>query len=156
VNPAPRQSQTLKLEINVPTELALHHTQPVNVAGQYGPQMLFTLTGNRRLYVPPEAGEEIKALSLAPGQPFIITKVKGENQQRIHWVIERKPIPQIVPPPMADGSPSTQIEHALKTAIAAACSAEMFATEIGYTVRFSEESIKSLACTVLIQMERAA
>jgi len=60
------------------------------------------------------------------------------------------------PPPHSAVKGFTKIEHALKTAIAAACAAEKFATEIGYTVRFSEESIKSLACTVLIQMERAA
>jgi hypothetical protein len=48
------------------------------------------------------------------------------------------------------------MEHALKTAIAAAASAEKFATEIGYTVRFSEESIRCMANTILIGMGRAA
>jgi hypothetical protein len=44
----------------------------------------------------------------------------------------------------------------LKTVIAAAASAELFAKDIGYPVSFSEESIKSLACTLLIGMGRAA
>ena len=157
MNPQRPPAQILKLEPNTPTELSLQYANGMDVTGQYGPQVLFTLTGGRRLYVPQEVGEEIRALTLAPGQPFIITKRTSTGQKTI-WTIERKSAAAqgtsySAPEPVRV---ATQIEHALKTAIAAAASAERFATEIGYTVRFSEESIKSLACTVLIQMERAA
>jgi|HubBroStandDraft_2_1064218.scaffolds.fasta_scaffold186717_4 hypothetical protein len=153
-----RPSTILKLEPNTPTELALQYSNGMNVTGKFGPQVLFTLTGGRRLYVPQEVGEEIRALTLAPGQPFIITKATINGERGLRWTVERKPVQALE---TRHGSPdpvgtATQIEHALKTAIAAACSAEKFATEIGYTVRFSEESIKSLSCTVLISMERAA
>jgi len=151
-------STILKLEPNVPTELALQHSGGMEVSGNYGPQVLFTLTGNRRLYVPLEVGKEIRSLTLAPGQPFILTKAQKQGQRGFDWQVERKPVQaaETRHSPESGVRTATQIEHALKTAIAAACSAEKFATEIGYTVRFSEESIKSLACTVLIQMERAA
>jgi hypothetical protein len=49
-------------------------------------------------------------------------------------------------------SPSTKLEHALKTAISAACSAEKFGAELGYVVRFDSDAIKSMAITVLINM----
>jgi hypothetical protein len=48
--------------------------------------------------------------------------------------------------------PSTKLEHALKTAISAAHSAEKFGSELGYVVRFDSDAIKSMAITVLINM----
>jgi len=146
---------TLKLEPNVPTELALHHVNGLEVQGNYGPQVLFTLTGYRKLYVPLDVGKEIRSLSLAPGQPFIVTKVQREGSRSFNWVVERKPAASVEAYDPAIQS-FTQIEQALKTAIAAACAAEKFGKEIGYEVRFSEDSIKSLACTVMIGMGRAA
>ena len=158
MNPQRTPSTILKLEPNVPTELSLQFATGLNVDGKFGPQVLFTLTGNRRLYVPLEVGKEIASLSLAPGQPFVICKAQRDGQRAFEWHVDRNPVSaspasQSAPDPVRT---ATQIEHALKTAIAAACSAEKFATEIGYTVRFSEESIRCMANTVLINMGRAA
>jgi hypothetical protein len=153
-----RVSNILKIQPNVLTELALENPAGLEVDGNFGPQVLFNLTNRRRLYVPLEVGKEIRALTLAPGQPFTILKAQKQGQRAFEWTVERKAVDAPANAQSADSAvrTATQIEHALKTARAAACSAEKFATEIGYTVRFSEESIKSLACTVLIQMERAA
>ena len=52
----------------------------------------------------------------------------------------------------AASSPTTKLEHALKTAISAAHNAEKFGTELGYVVRFDADAIKSMAITVLINM----
>jgi hypothetical protein len=49
-------------------------------------------------------------------------------------------------------APTTKLEHALKTAISAAHSAEKFGAELGYVVRFDADAIKSMAITVLINM----
>ena len=58
--------------------------------------------------------------------------------------------------PAHDGTasitPSTKLEHALKTAISAAHNAEKFGSELGYVVRFDSDAIKSMAITVLINM----
>lgn len=54
------------------------------------------------------------------------------------------------------GSPTTKLEHALKTAISAAHNAEKFGTELGYVVRFDADAIKSMAITVLINMTQGA
>ena len=48
--------------------------------------------------------------------------------------------------------PQTKLEHALRTAIAAAYNAEKFGSELGYVVRFDADAIKSMAITVLINM----
>ena len=49
-------------------------------------------------------------------------------------------------------APATKLEHALKTAIAAAFQAEKYGAELGYVVRFDSDAIKSMAITVLINM----
>jgi len=49
--------------------------------------------------------------------------------------------------------PISLLERALKTAILAAHSAEQYGEEIGYVVRFDQESVKSMAVTVLIGMQ---
>jgi hypothetical protein len=151
----PQPNAILKLEPNTPTELTLKYSNGMDVTGKFGPQVLFTLTGGLRLYVPQEVGEEIRALTLAPGQPFLITKRSVSGQKTV-WTVERKHAPQTrhaAPDPVRT---ATQIEHALKTVIAAACSAEKFGEEIGYSVKFSGEDIRAMANTVLISMGRAA
>jgi hypothetical protein len=56
----------------------------------------------------------------------------------------------------ASSGPSTKLEHALKTAISAAYSAEKFGAELGYVVRFDSDAIKSMAITVLINMSEGS
>ena len=71
MNPG-KQSSILKLEPNVPTELALQYANGMDVTGNYGPQVLFTLKGNRRLYVPLEVLEVLvtKALPVLHRDPW--------------------------------------------------------------------------------------
>ena len=52
--------------------------------------------------------------------------------------------------------PQTKLEHALRTAIAAAYNAEKFGSELGYVVRFDADAIKSMAITVLINMSEGS
>ncbi len=65
------------------------------------------------------------------------------------------PAPAPVPDIPASQTPSTaaRFEHALKTAILAARNAEAYAAEIGYSVRFDQESIRCMGNTVLINLE---
>jgi hypothetical protein len=149
-------SNILKLEPNVQTEIALVTSSGLEVRGNYGPQMLFSLTSNRRLYVPLEVGKEIQSLTLAPGQPLILTKATREGQRGFDWKVERKPVEQIAAPHSPANRPPTQLETALKTAVHAAKEAEHYGSTIGYTVRFSEQSIKSMAISLLIGAQRAA
>lgn len=60
------------------------------------------------------------------------------------------------PPAKPATQPLTKLESALKTAIAAAHNAEKFGAEIGYVVRFDSDAIKSLAITVLINMNEGS
>jgi hypothetical protein len=56
------------------------------------------------------------------------------------------------PNPDCPSVPPTKLEHALRTAIAAAHNAEKFGADLGYVVRFDADAIKSMAITVLINM----
>ena len=60
--------------------------------------------------------------------------------------------------PAENGQPraATKLEHALKTAISAACNAEKYGAELGYVVRFDSDAIKSMAITVLINMSEGS
>jgi hypothetical protein len=53
-------------------------------------------------------------------------------------------------------TPTTKLEHALKTAITAACNAEKYGAALGYVVRFDSDAIKSMAITVLINMSEGS
>ena len=55
--------------------------------------------------------------------------------------------------PTPNSPPVSQLERALKTTIQAAHIAEKYGKEIGYAVRFDQESIKCMAITVLIGMQ---
>jgi hypothetical protein len=52
-----------------------------------------------------------------------------------------------------ESPPISQLERALKTTILAAHTAEQYGREIGYAIRFDQESIKCMAITVLIGMQ---
>ena len=66
------------------------------------------------------------------------------------------PIVEDNPPVKPATQPLTKLESALKTAIAAAHNAEKFGAEIGYVVRFDSDAIKSMAITVLINMNEGS
>lgn len=146
-----------KPEPNITHSITLSSPQGIEVRGNYGPQMLFSLANHSRMYVPLDVGKEIQSLSLAPGSTFLLTKATKSGQRGYDWKVERKPIDMAANASASPQRPHTQLESALKTAIAAAKEAEQYGTAIGYTVRFSEDSIKSMALTVLIgQQQRAA
>ena len=54
----------------------------------------------------------------------------------------------------APALPSTQLAHALKTAISAAADAERFAKTLDYNIRFTTDDIRSMGITVLIGMQQ--
>lgn len=156
--------------------LKFEHGRPTRSRIDGTEQMMYTLTTGETAYFPMNVGEAIESLTLAPGQPFTICHHGGGN-----WDVERvapelpaPAAPPYTPPapsaprkepasdtdahhsaPVGDSAPqsATKLEHALKTAIAAAASAEKYAAEIGYQVRFDADMITRQALTVLINME---
>src|SRR6266849_8255527 len=86
-------------QTNVPAEVALKYGDGKDVAGQYGDQILYTLTDGRVMCVPPIVRKQIQDFGIAKGELFTITKTEKKNGTRrtIEWIVgtdgsgDRKP-----------------------------------------------------------------
>ena len=80
--------QIVKFEPNQPVTLSLDYPDGVNVQGQFGPQVKFSISDNRTLYADPELAQAIKTLGVEPGQPFTITR-RREAGRKPWWELAR-------------------------------------------------------------------
>lgn len=95
-------AETIRFEIDQPEELALKFSNGFEVEGRYGPQVMFTTTDERKMYVPPIVAERIAELRLQPGERFQIVKLaKNEGRKKgVEWQVRR------VDPPTAASAPA--------------------------------------------------
>jgi hypothetical protein len=90
-------SEKVQFQTNVPIEVALKYNDGKEVTGQYGDQVLYTLTDGRVMYVPPIVKKRIDELGIGRDEQFTITKAEKTNGTRrtIAWVVganeNRKP-----------------------------------------------------------------
>ena len=84
-------SEKVQFQTNVPIDVALKYNDGKEVTGQYGDQVLYTLTDGRIMYVPPIVKRKIDELGIGRGELFTITKAEKKNGTRrtIEWVIGR-------------------------------------------------------------------
>jgi hypothetical protein len=185
----------LRFEANTPVQVTLKYDGGRDVAGRYGPQVLYTLADGRLMYLEPKAARRIDELKITAGEPFSICKseVRTGQKRKVEWDVKRlEPTArlELVPhgsgelghatqssgrsadaaldrqqrEPDMNGSAATtletelrasipglaKLEHALKTAIAAAAGAEQFGHEIGYEVHFAPVDIRAIAIEILM------
>jgi hypothetical protein len=79
----------VQLETNVPFHAKLKFATGLLCKSQYpngADQMLFTLTDDRKLYVPLTVAETMQRLG---GQEFIITKKQALSSRKTTWVVNR-------------------------------------------------------------------
>ena len=79
----------VQFQTNVPVEVALKYNDGKEVNGQYGDQVLYTLTDGRVMYVPPIVKRRIDELGIARGELFTLTKAEKKNGTRrtIEWLV---------------------------------------------------------------------
>jgi len=79
----------VQFRTNVAAEVALKYGDGKDVAGQYGDQVLYTLTDGRVMYVPPIVRKQIQDFGIARGELFTITKTEKKNGTRrtIEWIV---------------------------------------------------------------------
>lgn len=79
----------VQFQTNIPVEIALKYESGKDVSGQYGDQILYTLTDGRVMYVPPIVRKQIEDLGVARGEVFTITKAEKKNGTRrtIEWQV---------------------------------------------------------------------
>jgi len=155
----------LKIQLNEPTQIALKYPTGRECENKFNPnerQLYWTLMDGQGLYTPLSFGQTIKELGIRAGEKFTVTKQhKGRG---IEWIAEKltpTPIAQVLDRSenldghIAERKPvtqQTQLESAIKTAVAAAHAAEVHAKELGYTCRFSSNDISRMGISVLISM----
>ncbi len=155
----------LKIQLNEPTQIALKYPTGRECENKFNPnetQLYWTLMDGQGLYTPIGFGQTIKDLGIRAGEKFTVTKQhKGRG---IEWIAERitpTPIQQVIDRSenldghIAERKPATQqtqLESALKTAVAAAAAAEKHGEELGYAIRFNSADVRAMGISVLISM----
>ena len=79
----------VQFQTNVPVEIALKYDDGKEVNGQYGDQVMYTLTDGRVMYVPPIVKRRIDELGIGRGELFTLTKAEKKNGTRrtIEWLV---------------------------------------------------------------------
>ena len=82
-------SDKVQFQTNIPVEVALKYADGKEVNGQYGDQVLYTLTDGRVMYVPPIVKRRIEELGIGRGELFTLTKAEKKNGTRrtIEWLV---------------------------------------------------------------------
>jgi len=104
---------------------------------------------------------EISEPTEPPSEPFYeldTSSASNGNENGDHGPNDSAQILASASPTSAKGTgpalPTTQLAHALKTAISAAADAEKFAKTLDYNIRFTTDDIRSMGITVLIGMQQ--
>src|ERR1700720_3599568 len=82
-------SDKVQFQTNVAIDVALKYNDGKEVTGQYGDQVLYTLTDGRVMYVPPIVKTRIEELGIGRGELFTLTKAekKSGTRRTIEWLV---------------------------------------------------------------------
>jgi hypothetical protein len=83
-------------QINVPVTAALAYADGIKVEGRYGDQVMYSLSDERVMYVPPAVRDQLLQLGIRQREPFSICKAERRegNRRFIEWVVKRLPSEQ--------------------------------------------------------------
>ena len=81
----------LRFNTNAPVEVALRWDDGKRVEGRYGEQIMYSLEGDRVMYVPPVVAKQIRELGIRAREIFEICKaeLREENKRWIEWRVRR-------------------------------------------------------------------
>ena len=81
----------LRFNTNAPVEVALRWDDGKRVEGRYGEQIMYSLEGDRVMYVPPVVAKQIQELGIRAREIFEICKaeLREENKRWIEWRVRR-------------------------------------------------------------------
>src|ERR1022692_1689823 len=81
----------LRFNTNSPVEVALRWDDGKRVEGRYGEQVMYSLEGDRVMYVPPVVAKQIHELGIRAREIFEICKaeLREENKRWIEWRVRR-------------------------------------------------------------------
>ena len=166
--------EKIAFQTNVPVTVALAYADGLPVEGRFGDQILYTLSDERVMYVPPVVRTKLVELGIQPSEPFTICKAerKEGNRRFIEWQVNKESnsddlSPSETPPPVTGktngpDNPKTSnghsavshLQQALASSIDAAIAAEQYAATKGFSVRFGNEDLRAMALSLFIQHSR--
>jgi len=84
-------NEVVKFPINTPVAVTLEVEAGKRVEGRYGEQVMYSLLGNRVMYVPPYVEQRFHELAIGAGEPLLLCKVKDKNRNKTEWSVKRAP-----------------------------------------------------------------
>jgi hypothetical protein len=69
-------------QTNVPVTAALAYPDGIKVAGRFGDQVMYSLSDERVMYVPPAVRDKLVELGIRQNEPFSICKAERRNGNR--------------------------------------------------------------------------
>ena len=170
--------ERIAFQTNVPVTVALAYADGLQVEGQFGDQIMYTLADERVMYVPLLVRSKLVELGIQPREPFTICKAerKEGNRRFIEWQVKKEsdssdlPPSETPPPPPMNGHGQTNahaaakpsnghvtmshLEQALTASIDASIAAEQYAATKGFSLRFRSEELRAMALSLFIQHAR--
>lgn len=78
-------------QTNVPVTAALAYSDGMKVEGRFGDQVMYSLSDERVMYVPPIVRDKLLEIGIQQNEPFSICKAERRNGNRrfIEWTVKR-------------------------------------------------------------------
>jgi hypothetical protein len=164
--------EKIAFQTNAPVTVALAYADGLQVEGRFGDQIMYTLTDERVMYVPPVVRGKLVKLGIQPGELFTICKAerKEGNRRFIEWQVKNDDVANGQPPletapavgkvnghanpKLPNGQAVSHLQNALASSIDAAIAAEQYAATKGFSVRFGSEDLRAMALSLFIQHAR--
>jgi hypothetical protein len=110
-------------ETNVPVTAALAYPDGIKVEGRFGDQVMYSLSDERVMYVPPVVRDKLVEIGIQQHESFSICKAERRNGNRrfIEWVVKRLESEQPGVHKAGNGDESRPVETSPPTDNAASC-----------------------------------
>jgi hypothetical protein len=110
-------------ETNVPATAALAYPDGIKVEGRFGDQVMYSLSDERVMYVPPVVRDKLVEIGIQQHEQFSICKAERRNGNRrfIEWVVKRLESEQSGVHQAGNGDESRPVEASPPTDTAASC-----------------------------------
>jgi len=112
-------------QTNVPVTAALAYPDGIKVEGRFGDQVMYSLSDERVMYVPPIVRDKLVDLGIQRNEPFSICKAEQRNGNRrfIEWMVNRLEPEQPGMHKAENGDKPMSAAMSLATDSAASCAA---------------------------------
>ena len=82
--------ERVMFEANVPVTATLAYADGLKVQGRFGDQVMYSLTDERVMYVPPFVRDKLVEVGIRQNEPFVICRAERRegNRRFVDWVVQ--------------------------------------------------------------------